>query len=104
MGSITLDAGKGATATAAFSDAQGTPQVPLAPPAWSSSDPTVADVAAAPDGLTAIVTAVAAGSAIITCTATNADGVLASGSGDVSVTVPAANTDIVNVAVDLVAN
>jgi hypothetical protein len=64
----------------------------------------VAEVAAAPDGLSAIVTAVAAGTATIMCSTTNADGVVGSGSGVVSVSEPVVNHDIVNVDVEFVAN
>ena len=104
MGSVALTMGQGATASATFTDAQGAHQVPATPPVWSSSDDAIAGVAAAPDGLTAIITAVAPGGATIHCSATNPDGTSAIGSGNVTVSAPAVNTDIANIDVEFVAS
>ena len=75
-------------------DAKGNP-VPLptfsAPPAWSSSDTTVLTVAAAADGMSAVVTAVGKiGAANITVTGTPTGQTAISGSAQVNVGTAAA--------------
>lgn len=52
-----------------FDDATGAampPSVTDSPPVWTSGDPTIATVAAAADGLTALLTPVAVGGVVVT--------------------------------------
>ena len=75
-------------------DAKGDPTtLTAAVPVWSSSDDKVAAVAAAIDGMTAVVTPGNPGTATITVMATNADGSIATGSADLAV-LPGAATSI----------
>lgn len=88
MSDITVPAGTTSEpATATFLDADSNVVAPVDPPVWASSDETVATVAADSgdaSGLTAVVSLLGAGSATITATVTNADGIVAVASGTIT--------------------
>lgn len=72
--------------TVGFVDKKGQPVTTFpAPPVWSSSNPAVATVAAAPDGFSGDVVAVGVGTTQISVTATNPDGTTAVALDDVTV-------------------
>lgn len=63
-----LDTSPPLAATAQFLDVDGNPTAPDDVPTWASSDESVATVAAAADGLSAVVTLTAAlGATVISC-------------------------------------
>jgi hypothetical protein len=71
MGEVTVEVGAPAqTATVEFKDASGNVTTPDETPGWTSSDESVATCSATEDGMTAEVTFVGPGSAIIECMTT----------------------------------
>lgn len=74
MGEITVPAGSGNLhASVQFLDADGNPTTPDQLPSWSSSDEAVATVRASADGMSAEVTPVGSGSAVVECVALEQD-------------------------------
>jgi len=72
--SVTLTDTQKVTAFANPEDSAGNPGVETAIPTWASADTTIATVAPASDGLSAVITAVATGSVTINVHGTNVNG------------------------------
>ena len=64
-----LNIGTTTTATVAYADAAGHPVSVASVPSWGADNPSVATVTPAADGMSAVVTGVGVGAAIITVTA-----------------------------------
>jgi hypothetical protein len=84
-----LDSGGPLTATLSLTDADGQPadltQL-VGPPVWSSDNEATASLSVAADGMSAQVTLGAAGAAVVSVVATDADGTVVNFSGTVTVT------------------
>jgi hypothetical protein len=105
MGEVTATVGdRPKRASAVFLDASGAPTTPDEVPVWSSSDEAVAPVVAAEDGLSALVSFVGEGSAIIELHTTETDDAGAatdiSGTGLVTVRSADASPDAVSVSIE----
>jgi len=87
MGAISVkDSSAPLGATVSFVDAKGAPATADDVPVWASDNAASADVVAADDGLSAVVTIGLPGTANITVTSTDLDGTVITSAGVVSVT------------------
>lgn len=80
-----VDTAGSLNASVSFLDAHGHPTTADDVPAWASDNEAAASVAASEDGLSAVVSILAPGAAIISVTTTNTDGSTASAQGTVTV-------------------
>lgn len=80
-----LDTSGPLNASVAFVDAHGHPTTADDIPAWSSDNEAAASVAASEDGLSATVSILAPGAAIISVSSTNTDGSTAAAQGTITV-------------------